>query len=67
MSACEKCWRDSRLLDNYHDFLVARSRENPCTAEEQAGPDAGQCPVCERFTLHQFTSEPMCGCQEEKL
>jgi hypothetical protein len=39
-----------------------RVTELYCTGEEQAGPDAGECPVCHRKTLHQHTGEPMCGC-----
>lgn len=62
MSACEKCWQDSRFLDNYHEVLASRSA-HPCTPEEQAGEQASQCPVCQRMTLHQYTHEPMCGCK----
>jgi hypothetical protein len=65
MSACEKCWADSRQRENYFEVRDSRQR-TPCTPEEQAGPGAGQCPVCHRMTLHQFTSEPMCGCKEAK-
>jgi hypothetical protein len=62
MSACEKCWRDSRYDDNYSEIVASRA-SNPCTPEEQAGPDASQCPGCQRYTLHQHTGEPMCGCK----
>ncbi len=34
-----------------------------CTAEEQAGPGAGECPTCKRMTLHQYTGDPTCGCK----
>ena len=61
MSACEKCWSDSRLGSDYYRLLDER-KEHPCTPEEQAGPGAGQCPWCGRMTLHQHTREPMCGC-----
>lgn len=61
MSACEKCWRDSRREDNYEEVLMAR-KDFPCTAEEQAGPDATVCEACERRTRHQYTRQCMaCG------
>ena len=70
MSTCEKCWSDaytrSRLsdvdqADHYARLLIER-REWPCTQEQQAGPDASECPDCHRNTLHQVTKEPMCWC-----
>lgn len=61
MSACEKCWRESRGADNYRELLESR-KENPCTPEEQAGPDAGECPACKRMTLHQYMAECMNRC-----
>lgn len=61
MSSCEKCWRDSEGGDRYQEMLESRS-DNPCTPEEQAGPGAGKCPVCERMTLHQYTGECMNDC-----
>ena len=65
MSGCEKCWADSRLRNiEYHDMIALREREGPiCTPEEKAGPDATQCPMCKRMSLHQYTKEPMCGCE----
>lgn len=60
MSACEKCWRDSRIQENYREVLESRS--TPCTPEEQAGPNGTRCPVCSKMSLHQYTKEPMCGC-----
>lgn len=68
MSACEKCWRDAHrggpevcVADEYAKLL--REREaNPCSPEEQAGPDAKRCPKCERMVLHQYTGECMAGC-----
>ena len=62
MSTCEKCWADSREQENYDEVLQSR-KQRPCTAEEQAGPSAKPCPICNRLTLHQYTDEPMCGCQ----
>ena len=67
MSTCEKCWREAHrgpqfsVADEYHR-LMAERKENPCTPEEQAGPDAKPCQTCGRLTLHQVTGEPMCGC-----
>lgn len=63
MSTCEKCWADSQgpygdQVQRYETLVKARK----CLPEEQAGPDAGECPWCKRKTLHQYTAEPMCGC-----
>lgn len=64
MSACEKCWRDSRRHENYAEVLASR-KDHPCSAEEQAGiGGAGKCPVCNRMTIHMYTGEAMCGCKE---
>ena len=62
MSACEKCWRDSRSADEPNVEYVRLIESRQCTPEEQAGPDADECPVCERMTKHQHTGELMCGC-----
>lgn len=67
MSSCEKCWIDAARNmtgsqpEEYHRLLNDPSRP-PCTPEQQAGPDASECPNCKRWTLHQITHEPMCGC-----
>jgi hypothetical protein len=61
MSSCEKCWADSVSVAHYTSLLKERE-SNPCTPEEQAGPDAGECEVCHRKTVHQHTREKMCGC-----
>ncbi len=64
MSACEKCWRDSGgNPDRYAELLVERAT-HVCTAEEQAGDDATECPVCHRKTVHQYTRRPLCRCDE---
>lgn len=68
MSACEKCWNDSRSMEApdglaYARLLFERSVA-PCTPEDQAGPGAGQCPICQRMTLHQWTGEAMCKCPQ---
>lgn len=66
MSACEKCWRDSRVNDDYAKLLNKREAAGlVCTPEEQAGPAAKQCPVCKRMTLHQHSREPVCGCPKD--
>lgn len=60
MSACEYCWSQAGGdADRYRQLVEERA---PCSPELQAGPGAGQCPVCKRWTLHQHTGEPMCGC-----
>ena len=60
MTSCEKCWRDSQGADNYAKVLESR-RHSSCTPEEQAGPDASECPTCKCMTLHQLTKECMNG------
>ena len=50
MSTCEKCWLEAcknvnlndvlDISDEYHRLLEER-RSNPCTPEEQAGPEEG--------------------------
>lgn len=62
MSSCEKCWRDSRDADDPPREYMRLIESRVCTPEEQAGPDAMQCPVCLRWTVHQHTGEWMCGC-----
>lgn len=66
MGSCEKCWRDAGGdPDRYSQLIVERNRVGQpplCTPEDQAGPDAGKCPVCGRMTVHQWTSARMCGC-----
>jgi len=63
---CEKCWADAaRAAGPYGDQvdeyrrLCRERKDNPCTPEEQAGPDAEWCPVCGRKTLHQHTGQCM--------
>lgn len=48
MAACEKCWADAyrreqdhpmkSQAEHYHNLLQER-KDNPCTAEEQAGEE----------------------------
>ncbi len=65
MSSCEKCWRDAHSVGSYGDVtvryrrLMEERRDNPCTPEEQAGPDGKECPGCKRMSLHQYTDECM--------
>jgi len=67
MSACEKCWKDAGGdPDTYHELLELR-RANPCTPEEQAGPDATKCNICNRIVRHQVTGECMAGCGWKKI
>ena len=68
MSACEKCWSDAFEQGFYRGGSTAEiyrqlvDEREPCSPEAQAGPDAGQCPTCDRMTLHQHTGECMAGC-----
>ena len=65
MSACEKCWTDSRIGDNYGQLVASRSAA-PCTPEEQAGPEAKNCPDCYMPVLHQHTGEHMGVCEPKQ-
>lgn len=62
MSACEKCWRDAHdsedVAERYRILIEAR-KDNPCTPEEQAGPDARECDSCGLVSIHQWTGECM--------
>lgn len=63
MSTCEKCWADSEGPWDYPRLLAEREASgHVCTPEQQAGPNAKQCPVCKRMSLHQWTGERMCSC-----
>ena len=66
MSSCEKCWSEAHdgsgdVAGRYAELIEAR-KDNQCTPEQQAGPDARECPRCSRKTIHQWTAQPMCGC-----
>lgn len=70
MPACEKCWSDANSgsvagpVEQYlrYERVLRERRPHPCTPEEQAGPDAGDCPACGRRTLHQHCAVCMaCG------
>ena len=59
MSACEKCWADSKGDPDMYRIMVT---ERSCTPEQQAGPYADKCQKCNRWTRHQYTGECMaCG------
>lgn len=63
MSSCERCWADAYdPYGNQSERYQDRLQYHHCTPEQQAGPGADQCFVCKRWTLHQYTNEPMCGC-----
>lgn len=65
MSSCEKCWSDAHSGYPYCDVagnyrrLIEERRASPCTPEEQAGPDATECPKCKTRTCHQYTGQCM--------
>ncbi len=55
MAACERCWNRAYSpfggqIARYHELL----KFHTCTPEEQAGPNAQECPVCRRKSVHQF-------------
>jgi len=62
MASCEKCWRDAGIraaskqtskADEY-SRLIDEWKNNQCTPEEQAGPDATRCKYCDRVAVHQW-------------
>lgn len=63
MSACERCWADAQGAgDAPHEYalLLVLRMANPCTPEQQAGPDARPCADCGgRRVRHQITGECM--------
>lgn len=73
MASCEKCWRDSAVArlyradyeDPYGALIDQRDLAGmTCTPEEQAGPDATECPVCGLRTVHQYAKVCMThGCR----
>lgn len=69
MPSCEKCWADSAMArwsngtEEYAKLLAERDKAGGCTPEQQAGPDAGECPTCHRMTLHQHCGVCMAGCK----
>lgn len=69
MSSCERCWADSYIpggpVGKRNERYSRLIRKRDCTPEQQAGPDAAECPACGRESIHQVTGEPMCGCELE--
>jgi hypothetical protein len=69
MPSCEKCWSDAHrgqqfsVHEEYRRLIAERDRSgNPCTPEQQAGPDALQCAKCRRWASHQHCGVCMvCG------
>lgn len=59
MSCCEKCWSDAGNRYKAYARILDERKDNPCTPEQQAGPDATECPRCKRRTCHQYTNECM--------
>lgn len=70
--SCERCWADSRLAtlsgdDGAYQRLLEQRGPSGCTPEQQAGPDARKCPICQRMTVHQHVGECMVsGCGREE-
>ena len=59
MPSCEKCWSDSHGpfagRGDYARLLAKRDAlGHTCTPEQQAGPDATECPRCHRMAAHQL-------------
>lgn len=56
MASCERCW--SRAMGDARRYLrIIEERDAAglvCTPEEQAGPDATECPKCHRMSAHQL-------------
>jgi hypothetical protein len=72
MPSCEKCWRDAGCIaaskmtskaEEYTKLITQRDKEGKtCTPEEQAGPEATICAICNRKTVHQYARICMnCG------
>ena len=68
MPSCEKCWNDAFWMSyidpdktqaEYYTEIIKERKDSPCTPEQQAGPDAEECPKCKRKCLHQCTHDCM--------
>jgi uncharacterized paraquat-inducible protein A len=66
MPSCERCWRDAHadpfgdIMARYHELIADPTRR--CTPEQRAGPEATECPKCERTAVHQYARICMaCG------
>ena len=71
MASCEKCWSDAYTksmcnpyksqAEIYSELIIER-KDDPCTPEQQAGPDANECPKCNKKAVHQLINVCMnCG------
>lgn len=45
---------------------LMQDQQHPCTPEQQAGPHSRRCPICKRWTIHQYSGEAMCGCSSQR-
>ena len=56
---CEKCWSDAGgMAERYSNLVSQRNASGPhCTPEQQAGPEAGECPACKRRTMNQHVTD----------
>lgn len=54
MPACERCWRDAYGDPERYRELLELRKDDPCSPEAQAGPDAKKCPKCDRWAIHQY-------------
>jgi hypothetical protein len=63
MPMCEKCWVAAYDPNgNQSERYLELVKVSHCTPEEQAGTDAGYCPMCKRQTVHQYAQACMvCG------
>lgn len=67
MASCERCWERSHVIaretgieqtEEYRRLVLV----NDCTPEQQAGPEASECPKCQTRTVHQHTHQcTACG------
>ena len=67
MASCERCWAEAFRLSyvgpkSQAEYYFELIQKRNCTPEQQAGPDAQECPVCHRKTIHQVIGE----CMNEK-
>jgi len=65
MPSCEKCWSEAHraMVGDPVALYQSLVETHSCTPEEQAGPDAGICGICNRYTLHEHThscTNPKC-------
>lgn len=56
MTSCEKCWKDAQSSNYPIAEYCKLVEERDCSPEEQAGPRAKVCTLCDRNTIHQVTN-----------